>query len=98
MSEPTVSRPIIGDPGYLEALDRAHAAGHVTDRERRQRRLVHLHLRRVRHGRPQPGDGDFLWYLSVEYAAGRLTVAEGEELLREHDRVVSWIDDEKGDL
>jgi hypothetical protein len=43
----------------------------------------------VLHERPpQPGDGDFLWHLTVEYAAGRLTVAQGEELLDEHDRAV----------
>jgi hypothetical protein len=36
---------VVGDDGYLELLDRAHAAGHVTDQERRERRLVHLKIR-----------------------------------------------------
>jgi hypothetical protein len=38
--------------------------------------------------RPLPGDADYLWQLTVWYAAGRLTVAQGEELLHEHDQAV----------
>jgi hypothetical protein len=41
-------RPVVvGDDAYLELLDRAHTGGYVTDRERRQRRLVHLAIRRA---------------------------------------------------
>jgi len=41
-------RPVvIGDDGYLELLDRALAGGFVTGRERRQRRLLHLAIRRA---------------------------------------------------
>jgi hypothetical protein len=88
MSEPTVSRPIIGDPDYLEALDHAHTAGHITDRERRHQRLVHLHVRRVRHGRPQPGDPDYIEWLEVEYDAGRVDVTRATRLLYVHDEIV----------
>jgi phage/plasmid-associated DNA primase len=39
--------PIFGDDGYLELLDRALAGGHITEQERRQRRLFHLVARRA---------------------------------------------------
>lgn len=39
--------PIPGDSGFLDLLDRARAAGHITDRERRERRLRHFRLRRA---------------------------------------------------
>ena len=38
---------VVGDEAYLDLLDRAHAGGFVLDRERRQRRLVHLAIRRA---------------------------------------------------
>jgi hypothetical protein len=38
---------VVGDDGYLELLDRAHAGGFVTDLERRERRLLHLTIRRA---------------------------------------------------
>lgn len=37
--------PIVGDDGFLELLDRALEGGHITDRERRERRLLHFTLR-----------------------------------------------------
>jgi hypothetical protein len=40
---------VVGDEAYLELLDRAHAAGHVTDRERRKRRRVHFVIRGTGH-------------------------------------------------
>jgi hypothetical protein len=36
---------VVGDDGYLELLDRAHRNGHVTDRERRERRRLHFTIR-----------------------------------------------------
>jgi hypothetical protein len=84
MSEPTVSRPIIGDPGYLELLDHVHAAGQVTDRERRERRLIHLHLRRVRRERPFPGDDGYVQWLEGEFDAGRVDGEQATELLHQH--------------
>jgi hypothetical protein len=48
-TEPTVisggareDAPRLGDNGYLDLLEAAFQAGHVTDQERRQARLVHL--------------------------------------------------------
>jgi hypothetical protein len=39
--------PVVGDDGYLDLLDRAFENGHVTERERRGRRLLHFTLRRL---------------------------------------------------
>lgn len=39
---PSVVALRIGEPGYLELLDRSLEAGHLTDRERRQQRLLHF--------------------------------------------------------
>lgn len=46
-SEPVVfeGAPTAGAPGFLEFLDRALAGGLITDRERRERRLVHFRIR-----------------------------------------------------
>jgi hypothetical protein len=41
---------VVGDDGYLGLLDRAHANGHVTDQERRERRKLHFTLRRLNGG------------------------------------------------
>ena len=40
---------MVGDEAYLDLLDRAHAAGHITDRERRKRRRVHFAIRGTGH-------------------------------------------------
>jgi hypothetical protein len=39
--------PIVGDNGYLDLLDEARANGHITDRERRDRRRLHFTLRGI---------------------------------------------------
>jgi hypothetical protein len=79
----------LGDDGYLELLDRAHASGLVTDLERRQQRLVHLHVRRVRHERPpQPGDPGYLEHLLALGEQGQLTVDDWHRLSSEHERIV----------
>jgi hypothetical protein len=79
----------LGDDRYLELLDQAHHGGHITDRERRQRRLLHLSIRGAATAHAAPGGDGYLWQLTCEYAAGRITVAQGEELLREHDQAVA---------
>jgi hypothetical protein len=38
---------VVGDDGYLDLLDRAHRNGHITDRERRDRRRLHFTIRGV---------------------------------------------------
>jgi hypothetical protein len=50
-TDDTSGRPgrplVIGDDGYLGLLDRALASGFVSERERRQRRRIHLAIRRA---------------------------------------------------
>jgi hypothetical protein len=38
---------VVGDDGYLGLLDRVHAHGQITDKERRERRLLHFTIRRA---------------------------------------------------
>jgi hypothetical protein len=44
----TVSKPLPGDEGFRDHLNRAHAAGFLTDRERLARRLLHDLIVRAR--------------------------------------------------
>ena len=78
----------LGDDEYLELLDHVHAAGLVTDLERRQVRLVHLHLRRVHREHPQPGDPGYMVWLETAFDAGQVDVTEATELLYRHDQIV----------
>jgi hypothetical protein len=41
--------PLLGDEGYRDLLDAAFQAGHVTEYERKQARLVHLGVVRISH-------------------------------------------------
>jgi hypothetical protein len=45
------TQPILGDLGYLDALDAAHANSHVTDGELRQARDAHLAVALARDAR-----------------------------------------------
>ena len=40
-------RPLPGDAGFLDLLDQALEQGHITEPERRERRLLHFTLRRL---------------------------------------------------